>query len=88
MGTSWSRGFPGAAFTLTLSSYMSAFRSFTTATAQRGAPSELSQLVQGSLLYNRSRRALQLAPGPSLQRAGVAGRVFLDANGNGRFDAG
>lgn len=87
-GVSWSRGFPGPAFTLTLSSYTSAFRSFTTASAQRGAPSELSQLVQGSLLYNRSRRALQLAPGPSLQRAGVAGRVFLDTNGNGRFDTG
>ena len=88
MGVSWSRGFPGPAFTLTLSSYTRAFRSFTTASAQRGAPSEVSQLVQGSVLYNRSRRALQLAPGPSLQRAGVAGRVFLDANGNGRFDPG
>ena len=88
MGVSWSRGFSGPAFTLTLSSYTGAFRSFTTASAQRGAPSEVSQLVQGSVLYNRSRRALQLAPGPSLQRAGVAGRVFLDANGNGRFDAG
>ena len=72
MGVTWSRGFPGPAFTLTLSSYTSAFRSFTTASAQRGAPSELSQLVQGSVLYNRSRRALQLAPGPSLQRAGIA----------------
>ena len=44
--------------------------------------------MQGSLLYNRSRHSLQLAPGPSLQRAGVAGRVFLDTNGNGRFDTG
>ncbi len=88
MGVSWSRGFPGPAFTLTLSSYSSSFRSYTTASAQAGAASEVSQLVQGSLLYNRSRGALQLAPGPSLQRAGIAGRVFLDANGNGRFDAG
>jgi len=87
MGVSWSRGFPGPAFTLTLASYTAAFRSFTTASAQQGAPSEVSQLVQGSVLYNRSRRAIQLAPGPSLQRAGVAGRVFLDANGNGRMDA-
>jgi hypothetical protein len=88
MGVSWSRGFPGPAFTLALSSYTASFRSYTTASAQKGAPSEVSQLVQGSVLYNRSRGALQLAPGPSLQRAGIAGRVFLDTNGNGRLDDG
>ncbi|MGE5090709.1 MAG: hypothetical protein ACM3OH_00920 [Bacillota bacterium] len=88
VGVNWTRGFPGPAFTLTLSSYTRSFRSFTTASAQAGAPTELSQLVQGSVLYDRSRRALQLAPGPSLQRAGLAGHVFLDANGNGRRDAG
>ena len=88
VGVNWIRGFTGPAFTLTLSSYTRSFRSFTTASAQAGASTELSQLVQGSLLYDRSRRALQLAPGPSLQRAGIAGHVFLDANGNGRLDAG
>ena len=88
VGVNWTRGFAGPAFTLTLSSYTRSFRSFTTASAQSGVPSEVSQLVQGSVLYNRSRRALQLAPGPSLQRAGIAGHVFLDENGNGRLDPG
>ena len=88
VGVNWTRGFAGPAFTLTLSSYTRSFRSFTTASAQSGVPSEVSQLVQGSVLYNRSRGALQLAPGPSLQRAGIAGRVFLDENGNGRLDPG
>lgn len=88
VGVNWTRGFAGPAFTLTLSSYTRSFRSFTTASAQSGVASELSQLVQGSVLYDRSRRALQLAPGPSLQRAGIAGHVFLDENGNGRLDGG
>ena len=86
LGVNWLRGFSGPAFTLSLSSYLSSLRAYTTATAQRGARAELSQLVQGSVLYDRSRGRLQLVPGPSLQRAGIAGRVFLDANGNGRRD--
>jgi hypothetical protein len=44
--------------------------------------------VQGSVLYNPERRQLALAAGPSLQRAGVSGHVFLDSNGNGLKDIG
>ncbi len=88
VGMNWARGFRGPAYTMTLSSYLRSFRSYTTASAQRGAPAQLSELVQGSVLYDRVRGNVHLAPGPSLQRAGIAGRVFLDANGNGHFDAG
>ncbi len=88
MGVSWIRGSAGPAYTLSLASYLHSFRAYTTASAQRGTPASASQLVQGSLLYDRSSHAVHLAPGPSLQRAGVAGRVFLDNNGNGRFDEG
>jgi hypothetical protein len=40
------------------------------------------------VLYNPTRRQVALAAGPSLQRAGVAGHVFLDSNGNGLRDIG
>ncbi|MEO8227037.1 MAG: carboxypeptidase-like regulatory domain-containing protein [Gemmatimonadota bacterium] len=88
LGVSWIRGFSGPVYTAGLSSYLTSLRSYTTATAQRGAPAAFSQLVQGSVLYDRAHRRMQLAPGPSLQRAGITGRVFMDANGNGRFDPG
>jgi hypothetical protein len=46
----------------------------------------LSQQLQGSVLYNRSSGALGFKAGPSVQRAGLTGRVFLDQNGNGLHD--
>lgn len=86
LGVSWVQGFTGPSYTLSLATNLNSMRAFTTATAQRGTPASASQLVQGSVLYDRSRGGLQLGAGPSLQRAGIAGRVFLDANGNGRYD--
>ena len=44
--------------------------------------------MQGSVLWDRSDGRLTYAPGPSLERAGLAGRVFLDEDGNGRQDPG
>jgi hypothetical protein len=85
VGVSWVRGTAGPFYTLTLASHLRSLRAITTATAQRGAPSDVTQLVQGSVLYDRS-RGVTLAAGPSLQRAGIAGRVFLDENGNGLRD--
>lgn len=87
-GLSWIRGQGGPTFTFSLASSFDALRTYTTATAQRGAPASLTQYIQGSVLYDRTRRALDLDAGPSLQRAGIAGVVFLDANGNGRRDVG
>lgn len=85
-GIGWMRGQRGPAFTFSLSSALSAVRAFTTVTAPTDGPASASQLVQGSVLYDRPAGRMRLAAGPSLQRGGVAGRVFLDLNGNGRFD--
>ena len=87
-GINWMSGQPGPAFALSLASSFDALRTHTTATAQRGAPAALTQYVQGSVVYDRSRRALAFEAGPSLQRAGIAGVVYLDGNGNGRRDPG
>ncbi|HEU4699455.1 MAG TPA: hypothetical protein VFS40_09765 [Gemmatimonadales bacterium] len=86
-GADWTRD-GGAAVTLTLSSYLRSVRTLTTVVAPSRGPTAASQLVQGSVLFDRRRRAVAFAAGPALQRAGVTGRVFLDANGNGLYDVG
>ena len=85
-GIVWQRGSPGPLVQVTLSTYLSAIRSYTTASAAAGASATVSQLVQGSVMWDRAGGRLAAAPGPSIERAGVAGRVFLDENQNGRHD--
>src|SRR5438309_2550420 len=88
VGTSWTRGSPGVTYHFFLTSYLSVFRSVTAVDAQTGGDATGTQFVQGSLLWDRATGRVRTAPGPSLERAGVAGRVFLDQNGNGRLDPG
>ena len=88
MGTSWTRGSPGIVYHFFLTSYLSVFRSVTAVDARAGGATTGTQFVQGSLLWDRATGQVRTAPGPSLERAGVAGRVFLDQNGNGRLDPG
>ena len=86
-GVSWARGAGAPSFTLTLASAFDALRTFTSVSAQAGAPTAVTQYLQGSVLYDR-RSGIGFDAGPSLQRAGVAGTVFLDRNGNGVRDHG
>jgi hypothetical protein len=87
-GVSWLRGSRGPVLSLTLTSYLSGMRSYTTLTAPTGGVVSGSQYVQGSLLWDRATGRLATAPGPSLERSGVSGRVFLDENANGIQDPG
>jgi hypothetical protein len=86
-GISWIRGSGAPTFTLTLASAFDVLRSFTSVSAQSGSATSMTQYLQGSLLYDR-RRGVTFDAGPSLQRAGIAGTVFLDRNGNGVRDDG
>jgi hypothetical protein len=86
-GIALQRGQRGPLGTLTMSRDLSAFRSYTSATAARGS-SSATQSVQGSALLSRGERRPQFVTGPSLQRTGVSGFVFLDRNANGRRDPG
>jgi hypothetical protein len=88
LGVSWARGASGPTYTVSLASNLQSVRSYTTMTAAQGNQASLTQLVQGSVLYNGASGGLNLGAGPSLQRAGVAGRVFMDQNGNGLHDPG
>jgi hypothetical protein len=85
-GIVWQRGSRGPLVQVTVNTFLSAVRSFTTMSAAAGAPATVSQSVQGSVLWDRAASRLVAAPGPSIARAGVAGRVFFDRNQNGRRD--
>jgi hypothetical protein len=62
-------------------------RATTSVSAPLHGPAVASQFVQGSLLYDPAQHGLALASGPSLERAGLSGRVFLDQNGNGKRES-
>lgn len=86
-GVALQRGQRGPLATLSMSRDLNAVRSYTSATMSRGASSAL-QSVQGSALVSRGERRPQFVTGPSLQRTGATGIVFLDRNANGLRDAG
>lgn len=80
-GLGWSRGM-GTVFTMVLSTTLSSVRAYSTfQTGPTGT--DATQYVQGSVLYNPEQRRLALSAGPAVQRSGVSGQIFLDANGNG-----
>ena len=88
LGTAWSSASPGPMYSLVLTTYLPALRATTAFSAPPGAPATATQYVQGSVLWDRATRGVTVAPGPSLERGGVAGFVFMDENGNGLRDPG
>jgi hypothetical protein len=84
-GTTWYRG-SGASLSFLLAAELPSVRSYTNVTSgPQGALG--SQYISGSAIYNPSRHGVDFSGSTGLQRGGVTGRVFLDANGNGAFDA-
>src|SRR6266699_5064939 len=87
VGASWLRG-AGLTYTVTVTSYFSALRAVTSVLAPPGQAVSATQFLQGSVLWDRRTDRLGVAPGPSLERSGLSGRVFMDVNANGIRDAG
>ncbi|HEY7637278.1 MAG TPA: hypothetical protein VH763_17125 [Gemmatimonadales bacterium] len=85
-GAGWNRGI-GTTLSLFLSTQLPSLRATTSISAPLHGPALASQFVQGSLLYDPAQHGLSFAGGPSLERAGVSGRVFLDQNGNGKRES-
>jgi hypothetical protein len=83
-GASWTRGL-GTSLSLFISTLLPSLRATTSMTAPPVGGAMVSQYVQGSVLYEPGRRQVAFASGPSLERAGISGRVFLDGNGDGRW---
>ncbi len=86
-GVALQQGQRGPIATLTMSRDLNAVRSYTSATMSRGSSNAI-QSVQGSALITRGERRPQFVTGPSLQRTGAIGVVFLDRNANGLRDGG
>ena len=86
-GATWARG-QGAMLSLFMSTQLPTIRATTSVMAPAGGEAMVSQFVQGSVLYDPARRQVAFASGPSLERAGISGRVFLDGNGDGRWQPG
>lgn len=86
-GATWSRGL-GTMLSLFLSTQLPTVRATTSITAPSQGEAIVSQFVQGSVLYDPAGRQVAFADGPSLERAGISGRVFLDGNGDGRLQPG
>lgn len=87
-GLSWFKGMRSPMFSLLIAAELPSVRSYTSVSAGGGTQALGTQYVQGSAVYDPSGRRVDFEAGPSLQRGGVSGRVFLDENGNGRFDRG
>src|SRR2546428_774458 len=88
VGANWLRGDAGLTYTVTVTSYLSAIRAVTSVLAPPGQPVSATQFLQGSVLWDRRTNRLAVAPGPSLERSGLSGRVFMDLNANGIRDVG
>jgi len=87
-GANWLRSAAGLTYTLTVTSYLPAVRAVTSVLAPPGQAVSATQSVQGSVLWDRRTERLGVAPGPSLERSGLAGHVFMDENANGVRDPG
>ena len=88
VGANWLRGDAGLTYTLTVTSYFSALRAVTSMIAPPGQRASATQFLQGSVLWDRRTDRLGVAPGPSIERSGLSGHVFMDLNANGIRDVG
>ncbi len=89
LGGNWAGASTPATYTLRVLSDLPQARVITTANLGSGAGASAgSNFVSGSIVADTHAGQLSFIPGPALQRGGVTGRVYLDANVNGKFDAG
>jgi hypothetical protein len=83
MGSTWQRHTRGATLSALLAAELPSLRAYSTLTSPSNAPATTSHYLQGSAIYDREHGAVAFAPGPSLQRAGLSGYVFIDLDDNG-----
>ena len=86
LGGGWSR-LQGPTLSALFAADLASVRSYTSM-FRSGRHTSTGEYVQGSVVYDRTRRSIDFASGPGLERSGIAGRVFLDRNGNERLDDG
>jgi hypothetical protein len=88
LGVAMQQGTPGLTYTGQLITNLPSMRALTSVSAPTTGTTSGSQYVQGSVIWDRSRGNVSYAQGPSLERAGIVGRVFIDENRDGRWEPG
>jgi hypothetical protein len=86
VGGRWASG-ASSLFTIRVLSDLPTTREISSAFVSDGRMTG-THFVSGSVIAEPRAGRFAFTPGPAIQRAGVTGRVFLDANVNGRFDDG
>jgi hypothetical protein len=88
LGASWQRGWRGPGFDLTVLTTLPTLRA--TSHNAWDPTNHLTgvQVLEGSVRWDRNSHLVDFGNGRNLGRAGVAGVVFLDENGDGRMDDG
>lgn len=82
----WQRG-SGMVLSLGFNGALGAMRLTSRLSASRAQPAYVATAASGSVALDGTQRPA-LFEGPGVGLSGVAGRVFYDVNGDGRFDAG
>jgi hypothetical protein len=85
LGGSWFTG-ERASLSAFFTADLPSIRAYTTVERPPTGPVRATEFVQGSVLYDRGLATTAFTAGPSIDQAGVSGRVFLDQNENGRYD--
>lgn len=86
-GVQWLEGF-GSRLNVSVNALLSSVESITQLSSGGGTPTRVTQLARGALQWDESSGAASFSARPGLERGGITGHVFLDDNGNGRFDMG
>jgi hypothetical protein len=83
---SWLRDAGAPLLSLGVTAALPAAHTVSQLTRSPGGDLAASSLVEGSVLWNGPAGSVAFHPDRSLRRGGLGGLVFLDANGNGRYD--
>ena len=82
-GATWQRGWTRPSFDLSLTTALSALRAVSHNSWDPQAGVSGTQVLEGSVLWDRRRGRVDFGHGRSLGRAGISGVVFFDANADG-----
>lgn len=85
LGGAWLEA-SGVNLLVTVSTSLPQARTVTQVMVPHGAPARFTQFAQGTAQWNDATGGVTLGPGPGLERGGLAGYVFFDANANGVRD--
>jgi hypothetical protein len=83
---SWRNGYSEPSISLGVTAFLPAARTITGITRTPDNRVQAQAFAEGSVIWNGPAGQVNVAPDRSLRRGGLGGTVFLDSNGNGRYD--